>query len=302
MPAPAAPTRRAYAAGQRRLRRSTTGGTLRQSSGYRFADYARFLIANPDWPDEAKLRGWAEKAMQPGENAGDRPRLLRRPTSRQTGNGWARLADAYARDAGGWPRRSTPRARPGRSADLSATDEQAIWAATAAASPRADHDDRVDALLFAKKADDAARFLSDDQPGAPGGLRGADRDAAADAPDAEARYQAVIGQVTRDAGLMMDRARYLRANNYDQAAQRARRPRPQFRLPAGRSRALLRHADPARGRRRAGPAMADGLQHREPDRRRAARRARASADQPIGIRDNYTTPRLARRDASRSTG
>lgn len=43
---------------------------LRQSSGYTFADYARFLNANPGWPEESKLRGWAEKAMRPGENAG----------------------------------------------------------------------------------------------------------------------------------------------------------------------------------------------------------------------------------------
>src|SRR4051812_12540043 len=43
---------------------------LRQSSGYSFADYARFLIANPDWPEDTKLRGWAERAMRPGENAG----------------------------------------------------------------------------------------------------------------------------------------------------------------------------------------------------------------------------------------
>ena len=69
--------------------------TLRQSSNYRFADYARFLIANPGWPDGAKMRRWAEKAMQPGENAAtvlafyatDKP---------DSGNGWARLADAYA--------------------------------------------------------------------------------------------------------------------------------------------------------------------------------------------------------------
>src|SRR4051794_16997071 len=66
---------------------------LRQSSGYSFADYARFLIPNRDWPDEPKMRGWAEKAMQPGENpntvlaffTGDKP---------TTGNGWARYADA----------------------------------------------------------------------------------------------------------------------------------------------------------------------------------------------------------------
>src|SRR5690349_20889745 len=62
--------------------------TLRQSSGYRFSDYASFLIANPDWPDGARMRGWAEKAMQPGEYAAtvlaffasDKPK---------TGNGWA---------------------------------------------------------------------------------------------------------------------------------------------------------------------------------------------------------------------
>src|SRR5205085_4783349 len=29
---------------------------LGQSSGYRFSDYARFLIANPDWPDAARMR------------------------------------------------------------------------------------------------------------------------------------------------------------------------------------------------------------------------------------------------------
>src|SRR4051794_19705882 len=43
--------------------------TLRQSSNYRFADYAGFLINNPDWPDRARMRGWAEQAMQPGENS-----------------------------------------------------------------------------------------------------------------------------------------------------------------------------------------------------------------------------------------
>src|SRR5689334_10316844 len=39
---------------------------LRQTSGYRFSDYASFVIANPDWPDVPRMRGWAEKAMQPG--------------------------------------------------------------------------------------------------------------------------------------------------------------------------------------------------------------------------------------------
>ena len=42
---------------------------LRASEGYNFADYARFLIANPGWPEEAKMRRWAEKRMVPGESA-----------------------------------------------------------------------------------------------------------------------------------------------------------------------------------------------------------------------------------------
>src|SRR5947209_3019284 len=70
-----------------------TWRTLRQSSNYRFSDYAWFLIANRDWPDAAPMRAWAEKAMQPGESsatvlaffAADKPK---------SGNGWARLADA----------------------------------------------------------------------------------------------------------------------------------------------------------------------------------------------------------------
>ena len=68
---------------------------LRQSSGYTFADYARFLNANPGWPEESKLRGWAEKAMRPGENSGVVLSFFsnKQPT---TGNGYARLTDALS--------------------------------------------------------------------------------------------------------------------------------------------------------------------------------------------------------------
>ncbi|HEY6048505.1 MAG TPA: hypothetical protein VIV07_05610, partial [Sphingomicrobium sp.] len=67
---------------------------LRQSNGYSFADYASFLIANPGWPDESKMRGWAEKAMQPSEN-GATVLAFFATKKPETGTGWARLADAY---------------------------------------------------------------------------------------------------------------------------------------------------------------------------------------------------------------
>jgi len=190
--------------------------TLRQSTNYRFSDYANFLIANPDWPDSSQMRGWAEKAMQPGENG--RTVLAFFATEKPTtGNGWARLAEAYA-SAG----RTQLALNAGREAwaspDLSGSDEQAIWARFGTSLTRADTDRRVDSLLFARRPDDAARFLAMTSP---------ERQAAfaariamlQDSTDAESRYQAVMGSVTRDAGLMMDRARYLRAHNYESAAE-----------------------------------------------------------------------------------
>jgi len=259
--------------------------SLRQSNGYRFASYASFLITNPDWPDESRMRTWAERAMQPGENgatvlaffASDKPK---------TGNGWARLADAYS--SSGQNAQALDAARQAwRSDDLSSTDEQAIWARYGGSFTRSDADDRVDSLLFAKRPDDAARFLSTTSP---------DRQAAfaariamqQNAPDADSRYGAVISSVTRDAGLMMDRARWLRANNYSQAAQQLAARDHQF---------AYKPIDPDRFLDMLILLAGDAVQ----DRNWQAAYSIASqtddvlptganvADQSISIRDNYTT-------------
>jgi soluble lytic murein transglycosylase len=259
--------------------------TLRQSSGYRFSDYSGFLIANPDWPDEARMRGWAEKAMQPGENANivlaffatDKPK---------TGNGWARLADAYA--STGQAAQALDAARMAwRSADLGATDETAIWTRYGSSFTRADNDDRVDSLLFAKKSEDAARFVTAASP---------DRQAAFGARiamqqnsgDADSRYAAVIGTVTRDAGLMMDRARWLRANNFGSSAQQLAARAHQF---------VYKPADPERFAEMLILLAGDAMQARNwqtaydiasqvddilPS-------GTVMAEQPIGVRDDYTT-------------
>src|SRR5262245_47032987 len=96
---------------------------LRQSNGYSFADYARFLTANPGWPEEDKLRRWAENAMRPGENAAAVLAFFANdpPT---TGNGFARLADAYA--ASGRAAEALAAARGAwTEADLGSDDENA---------------------------------------------------------------------------------------------------------------------------------------------------------------------------------
>jgi soluble lytic murein transglycosylase len=189
---------------------------LRQSDSYSFGDYARFLNANPGWPGEATMRKTAEKAMRPGENAATVLAFFRtaQPTS---GTGYARLAEALT--ASGRPDEALAAAREAwASDDLSATDEPIVYARYGASFTRADHDRRADALLFAKKASDAYRFL---------GLVSPSRAASFTArvamqsksPDAEARYQPLMTTVTSDAGLMMDRARYLRDNGFEQAAE-----------------------------------------------------------------------------------
>ena len=189
---------------------------LREDSGYTFADYARFLNANPGWPEESKLRRWAERQMRPGENAGVVLAFFASEKP-ETGNGYARLADALNATGRG-PEAIAAIKAAWASPDLSATDEQSIYSRYGRYLTWEDHDRRIDSLLFAKNGTDAERFLP---------MTSAARRAAFTArvamqrrwPDAEARYQAVIGQVTSDAGLMMDRARYLRDANWESAAR-----------------------------------------------------------------------------------
>lgn len=189
---------------------------LRQSSGYAFADYARFVNANPGWPGESGLRRSAEKQMRPGENANTVLAFFR-TTEPQSGNGWARLADAYL--ATGKPAEALAAARGAwQSSDLSQYDEQLLFSRFSSQFTAADHDKRIDALLFDKKTSDAYRMLAWSSPGRRAALS-ARIALQSRSPDAEQRYQAVIGQVTSDAGLMMDRARYLRDSGYTLAAR-----------------------------------------------------------------------------------
>ena len=195
---------------------------LRQSDGYGFSDYARFVGANPGWPGESGLRRSAEKAMRPGESALGVTAFFRsdEPAS---GNGWARLAEAYA--ATGKPAEALAAAKSAwRSGDLPTLDEPALMLRFGNQFGPADHDRRVDALLFAKKPGDAQRLL--------GMASAARRPAlaarvamATRAADAEVQFAAVANQVTSDGGLMMDRARYLRDTGNELAArQLAARP------------------------------------------------------------------------------
>jgi soluble lytic murein transglycosylase len=189
---------------------------LRQSGGYGFGDYARFLISNPGWPGETGMRKAAERAMRPGENAGTVLSFFR-TTQPTTGTGFARLAEAL--QTSGRSHEALIAAREAwASADLGASDEPLIHARFGQSFTRADHDRRADALLFAKKPAEAHRFLGMVSPSRAAAF--AARIALQTrASDAEARYRPFMAGVVSDPGLVMDRARYLRDANSEHAAR-----------------------------------------------------------------------------------
>jgi soluble lytic murein transglycosylase len=207
---------------------------LRASDGYAFADYARFLNANPEWPDDNRLRGVAERQMRPGEHGPTVIAFFRSERPR-TGNGRARLADALA--AAGRMAEAVAMAREAwASGDLPAADQARIGARYWSSLTAADHDKRADALLFARKTDEAERAAAYASPS---------RRAAFAAriamqrrlPNADALYRFVDAQASSDAGLLVDRVRFLRLYN-NEAGARWIAARPQN--------FIHRPADPAR--------------------------------------------------------
>ena len=189
---------------------------LRQSAGYSFGNYARFVIANPGWPGEAALRKNAEKAARPGE-AAVTVLAFYRTTQPQSGNGWARLADALY--ATGKQAEALAAAKSAwATGDLTAYDEAALFGRFPTALTAADHDRRIDALLFDKKTTDAYRMMPWASPARRNAFN-ARIAMLARQPDAEARYRLVAAQTATDAGLLMDRARYLREGGDETGAR-----------------------------------------------------------------------------------
>ena len=196
---------------------------LRQSDGYAFADYARFLNANPGWPGESRMRRAAERQMRSGEYS---PSVIAffRTDKPATANGWTRYAEALS--AAGRPAEAAAAARKAwASPDLSLADEGLIRARFWGALTSADHDGRVDALLFDKKPDSAASALAYASPARRAAFQARIAMHKSD-PNSEALFRSVEGQTAQDAGLLMDRLRFLKDTYRNSAGARALAARP----------------------------------------------------------------------------
>ncbi|HYI42769.1 MAG TPA: lytic transglycosylase domain-containing protein, partial [Sphingomicrobium sp.] len=258
---------------------------LRQGGNFSFGEYARFLNYNTDWPAETSLRRAAEKAMRPGEHA---PTVLAfyRTDKPQSGNGWARYADALiasGRGAEGIAALKEAWASP----SLGSYDASNILARYGAYLTPQDHNRRVDALLFDKNASSAGALVPYTSP---------DRRAAFGArvamqaryADAESRFRAASHQIAADAGLLMDRLRYLRDGGNEQMARSlAAQPHNFVHKPADVERWYEMLLILAQGAASAGQhSLAYNISRRIDDALPAGTQL---ATQPLGVRDDYTS-------------
>lgn len=181
---------------------------LQQNDGLGFSTYAGFIMANPGWPGEDRMRRLAETGINPDSY-----------DPRQVAAFFARFP---ARTPVGHARNAVALTQLGRVAEarvaarnawiggsLGATDEARLLSLFGSGFTPADHDQRADTLLWAGDLNGAQRMLAYVSP-----ARRAVFDARVafrrKAPDAAAKMQMAESQGATDAGFVADKAMWLR--------------------------------------------------------------------------------------------
>lgn len=182
---------------------------LRQSDRLPFADYARFLIAHRDWPGELALRRAAERQIQPNQTD---PSLVAQffdafpPLS---GAGRVRYAEALA-SLGQTDKAHAAAVAAWTTGPLSTDDEGRLLTKFGGQFTSSEQDQRMEVLLWARATSAASRQLNlvSAQRRPLYAARLAFQTNAADA----ATQAAAVPEAGHDAGYVIDRAYWLRAN------------------------------------------------------------------------------------------
>jgi len=187
---------------------------LTASDRFPFGDYAGFLLTYPGFPEEAKLRLYAERALdrdyaEPARVAAYFDRFP--PVTNQGRAAWALALNALGRS-----NRLTIALEAWRGGPMSDSAEATLFSLLAPTLTPADHDARMDALLWAGAAAQAERQLLYVSPGARtqflarlGMVNGKE----------PAVGGLVIGpDAARDAGYVFNRSRMLRTTGQGTAA------------------------------------------------------------------------------------
>lgn len=184
---------------------------VQQSDNLSFDSYAQFLLAHPGWPGEAARRKAAERALDTASWSPGVAVSYFRKFPPLTGTGGVRFAQALASIGQRDEANAAARAAWLQGA-LSPADEAMVLTNFASALTPADHDARMDALLWAGATGSAQRQLAltsaDKRP-----LFEARLALRAKAPDAADKLALVEARFAGDPGLVADRAVWLRASN-----------------------------------------------------------------------------------------
>jgi soluble lytic murein transglycosylase len=191
--------------------------SLRQTDSLPFSSYANFLVAHPGWPGETAMRRTAERAIgTDGFSAAQVVAYFDR-FSPLTNEGHARHAEALNMVG----RRDEARAAARKawtSGSLSTIDEARMLTQFGGTFTGAEHDERMDRLLWAGATTAATRQVALTSP-ANRPLFEARLAMRARAADAAAKSGAVLARGMTDAGFIADRATWLRATGQSNAAR-----------------------------------------------------------------------------------
>lgn len=259
---------------------------LRESSTASFDELASFLIANPGWPDETKMRRDAERALDPANYDPRRVVAFFARFEPLTPTGRARHAIALA--ALGQSAEASAAARAAWAAGvLTPDDESRLLAMFSSALTVADHDARVERLLWDNAASSAVRVVGFTSPQMRPFFE-ARLAMQQKAPDLDAKLATLDPRWRNDPGYIVDRAGYLRTSGrWGEARSLLAAPRTLSRPPLDAEEWFETLLTNARG------AATDGNWQLAYDIARQIDDAYlpgiAVRDRPLGERDDYTS-------------
>src|SRR3546814_439456 len=140
---------------------------LNQSDGLSFNEYAAFLLANPGWPGEERMRKTAEGAINLLSYSPSNVTAYFAKYPPLSNSGWARYAVALASSArpGDMAIAQNAARQAWRGGALSVDDETRLLGLFGRTFTSTDHDMRMDALLWADATSAADRQLAYTSPG-----------------------------------------------------------------------------------------------------------------------------------------
>jgi soluble lytic murein transglycosylase len=182
--------------------------SLRQSDGHPFSSYASFLTTYRGWPGESAMRRTAERAIDPMSTRPGEVTSFFRLLPPLTPTGHARHAFALQAEGNLVEARAAAR-RAWVGGVLPKTDEDRLLATLASSFTPADHDERMEILLDNGDTQSAQRMLGWVSP-ARRQIYDARVALQTGAVDAASRYASLGAAANGDAGLIMDRAKWMR--------------------------------------------------------------------------------------------